>query len=238
MAPIYKRIILKITGEAFRNRGESRSYNQHAVERIANEIISAHNLGTEIGIVVGAGNIVRGREIKNIDEIDADEMGMAATLPNAFYLRGVLEKHGCETRVQTAFEIKSFAEIYIRRKSLRYLNEKKIIILAGGTGNPKCSTDFAAVLRAIELQAEAILKGTKVDGIYAEYPPSKTDKPIPEISYKELMKLEFAEILDNQAIGLTIDSRTKVPIHVFNIFTRGNLVALLSGEKIGSKIVP
>lgn len=238
MAPIYKRIILKISGEAFRNRGESRPFNQHAVERVGNEIILACKLGTEIGIVVGAGNIVRGREIKNIGEIEADEMGMTATLLNAFYLRGVLEKHGVEARVQSSFEIKNFAELYIRRKSLRYLNEKKVVILAGGTGNPKCSTDFAAALRAIELQAEAILKGTKVDGIYAKYPPSKSDKPIQEISYKELMRLEFTEILDNQAIGLMIDSKTKVPVHIFDIFTKGNLVALLSGEKIGSKIIP
>jgi uridylate kinase len=260
MEPIYKRIILKITGEAF-SRSE-RALNMHAAEKIADEIETAHKLGVQMGIVVGGGNIVRGRDLKNIDRVVADQMGMLATLINALYLQDILERRSIEAgtqvpteiaeslkhkelelrkiavRTQTAVEIKPFAEPFIRRKAIAHLERGIIIILACGTGNPFCSTDDAAILRALELKAEAILKGTKVNGLYKHFPPSKkTEKPIEEISLQEALKLKTQDILDNAALGRLIDAKVSIPIHIFNIVSeKGNLLKILRGEKIGSKI--
>lgn len=260
MEPIYKRVILKITGEAF-SRGE-RALNMHAAEKIADEIEAVHNLGVQMGIVVGGGNIVRGRDLKNIDRVVADQMGMLATLINALYLQEILERKSIEistqvstevaedleniekelkkiaVRTQTAIEIKPFAEPFIRRKAIAHLERGIIIILACGTGNPFCSTDDAAILRALELKAEAILKGTKVDGLYKHYPPRKTEKPIEEITLQEALKLKTQDILDNAALGRLIDARATIPIHIFNIILeKGNLKKIILGEKkIGSKI--
>jgi uridylate kinase len=263
--PIYKRIILKISGEAF-SRSE-RALNMHAAEKIADEIEAAHKLGVQMGVVVGGGNIVRGRDLKNIDRVVADQMGMLATLINALYLQDILERRSVEAsapqvpsevaekiteslkheelelrkiavRTQTAVEIKPFAEPFIRRKAIAHLGKGIIIILACGTGNPFCSTDDAAILRALELKAEAVLKGTKVGGLYKHYPPSKkTEKPIAEITLQEAINLKTQDILDNAALGRLIDAKVSIPIHIFNIVSeKGNLKKILFGEKIGSKI--
>lgn len=236
---IYRRIILKITGEALKRKNSTQTINMHAVEGLAEEIISAYTIPDrmmEIAVVIGGGNIVRGREHQNIDRVVADQMGMLATVINALDLQEVLEKRGVSTRTQTAIEIKPFAEPYIRRKAIAHLEQKRIVIIAGGTGNPFCSTDDAAILRALELKAEAILKGTKVDGLYRHYPPKRVEKPIEEITYREAMELKTQDILDHAAIGRLMDAKAKIPIHIFNIFEKGNLQKILLGEKIGSKI--
>ncbi len=236
MEPIYKRIILKITGEAF-HRNE-RALNQFARRELVNEIEAAYRLGTEIGIVLGGGNIARKRDFPDVEEATADKMGMLATVINSLFLQDGLEKRGIVVRTQTAIEMRQIAELSISRKAARHLEKKRIVILACGTGNPYFSTDTAAMLRAYELNADAILKCTKVDGLYDHDPvrEKKTAKLIPEISYDEAQKMDFKNIMDNAALGLVRDNAKKIPLHIFNIFKKDNLKKLLLGEKIGSKI--
>lgn len=236
--PIYKRIVLKLTGEAFSLAGHI--LNMHAAEKIADEIEAAYKLGVEIAIMVGGGNIMRGRDIKNIKRETADKMGMTATFINVLFLQDTLEKRNIEVRTQTAVEIRSFAELYISRRAERHLQKKRIVIFGYGSGLPRCSTDYAGMLKAYDIGAEALLKGTKVvDGLYDKDPRlNKNAKLIPEISYKDLAKLNFIDIIDHAAFGLVMDSPEKIPIHIFNILKKNNLKRVLLGEKIGSKIVP
>ncbi len=238
-APLYKRVILKITGEAF-SRNE-RSLNMHAAEKVADEIEAAYKLGLQIGVVVGGGNIARGRDLQNIDRASADHMGMLATVINAIFLQEILEKRNIITRTQTAIEMKALAEPYIPRRAIRHMEKRRIVILACGTGHPFCSTDYTAMLRAYELNAEAILKGTKVEGLYTHDPKleKKIAKLIPEISYQDALKSNVKDIMDNAAFGLVRDNARKIPLHIFNIIgekNKGNLKRILLGEKIGSKI--
>ncbi len=234
--PIYKRIILKITGEAFSRN--DRVLNQFARRDLVNEIEAAYKLGVEIGIVLGGGNIARGRDFPDMEKATADRMGMVATVLNALFLQDGLEKRGVNVRTQTAIEMRQIAELSISRKAIRHLEKKRIVIFACGTGNPYFSTDSAAILRAYELNADAILKGTKVDGLCTDDPRKKSAKPIliPETTYQEFQRAGFKDIMDNSALGLVNDNSRKIPLHIFNIFKKGNLVSLLLGEKIGSKI--
>ncbi|OHA13322.1 MAG: hypothetical protein A2909_00370, partial [Candidatus Tagabacteria bacterium RIFCSPLOWO2_01_FULL_39_11] len=238
-SPIYKRVILKISGEALKLKqsfiniedaelsiSKQSFVSAKAAEFIAEEIKPVLGLGVQIGIVVGGGNVVRGCELEKqgFSRDVADNMGMTATIINAQALQDVLErKYGIVTRVQSAVEIKRFVEPYIPRRALRHFEKNRVVILAGGTGNDYCTTDNAAVTRAYELRADAVLKGTKVNGLYDKDPVYyKTAKLIPKISYQEFLKAGFSGIIDNQAIGIIIDAKEKIPIHIFNIFTKGN----------------
>ncbi len=233
--PIYKRIILKITGEAF--AGGERPINMHSTKKIADEIEAIHKLDVQMGIVVGGGNIARGRDLLSIGRAPADYIGMSATVGNALFLQATLEKRGISARTQTAIEMKEFAEPFIYRKAIRHMEKGRIIILACGTGHPYCSTDYTAMLRAYELNADALLKGTKVNGLYTDDPrKKKSAKFISEISYQDAMKSNIKDIMDNAAFGLVLDNPKKIPLHIFNIFEKNNLLKILQGEKIGSKI--
>jgi uridylate kinase len=235
MKPIYKRIILKITGEAF-HRNE-RSINQFARRDLIDEIEEAYRLGVEIGIVLGGGNIVRGRDLSDVEREIADKMGMLATVINALFLQDGLEKRNIAVRTQTAIEMREIAEPLISRRASRHMEKGRIVILACGTGHSHCTTDYAAMLRAYELNAEALFKGTKVDGLFTGDPKNKDAKLIMEISYQEAQKSDFKDILDNAAFGLVNDNLRKIPLHIFNILKpKRNLVRLLLNEKIGTKI--
>ncbi|PIU99526.1 MAG: UMP kinase [Candidatus Tagabacteria bacterium CG_4_10_14_0_2_um_filter_40_13] len=232
---IYKRIILKITGEAF--SGGEHPVNMHSTKKIADEIGAVHKLGVQMGIVVGGGNIARGRDLLSIDRAPADYIGMSATVTNALFLQAMLEKRGISARTQTAIEMREFAEPFIYRKAIRHMEKGRIVILACGTGHSYCSTDYAAMLRAYELNAEALLKGTKVDGLYTDDPrKKKSAKLISEISYQDAIKSNVKDIMDNAAFGLALDNPKKIPLHIFNIFEKNNLLKIIQGEKIGSKI--
>ncbi len=233
--PIYKRIILKITGEAF--AGGERPINMHSTKKLSDEIEAIHKLGVQMGIVVGGGNIARGRDLLSIDRAPADYIGMSATVANALFLQATLEKRGISARTQTAIEMKEFAEPFIYRRAIRHMEKNRIVILACGTGHPFCSTDYTAMLRAYELNADALLKGTKVNGLYTDDPQKKKSaKFISEISYQDALKSNVKDIMDNAAFGLALDNPKKIPLHIFNIFEKGNLLRVLLGEKIGSKI--
>lgn len=233
--PIYKRIILKITGEAF--SGNECPIKRHAVEKIADEIEALHKLGIQMGIVIGAGNIIRGRDFQDLnDDGTIDYAGMMATVPNILVLQKILEKRNVTVRTQTAIRMEEVAEPCILRKAIRHLEKGRVVIFGCGTGNSKSTTDSAAMLRAYELNADALLKGTKVDGLYTDDPKKKSAKFIPEITYREALKSNFKDIMDNAALGLALDNSRKIPIHIFNIFKKGNLLKVIQGQKIGSKI--
>lgn len=233
--PIYKRIILKITGEAFLRNNIV--LNQLAKQDLADEIETAFKLGVEMGIVLGGGNIARGRDLPDVDRDIADYMGMTATIINALFLQDALEKKNITVRTQSSIEMKPLAELYIPRRAIRHLEKGRIVILACGTGHPRCSTDYTAMLRAYELKADAMLKGTKVDGLFNEDPKlNRNAKLIPETTYQKAQKSNLKNILDNAALGLVRDNPEKIPLHIFNIFQKGNLEKLFLGKKIGSKI--
>ncbi len=233
---IYNRVIIKLTGESFAGEGEAVSLD--AVSSVAEELTKAHALGVGFGVVVGGGNVVRGAAFSKdgrIDRVMADHMGMMATVINALALSSLLRERGVATRVQTAIEIKAVAEPAIRDRAVRHLEKGRVVIFSCGTGNPHFSTDTAAVLRASEIHADAIIKATKVEGIYTE-DPAQNEKAelIPEITYDEAFhrRLKF---MDAAAIGFAMENYPK-PIHVVNIFKKGNLERVLKGEKIGSKV--
>jgi len=234
--PSYKRIILKLTGEAFSGTGELLDIG--AVEFIAREIKAAHALGVEIAVVVGGGNIVRGATLAKsgrVERITADQMGMLATTINALLLGSLLEELGVPTRVQTAIEMKQIAEPFIRKRAIKHLSLGRVVIFSCGTGNPHFSTDSAAVLRASEIKADAILKGTKVEGIYTDDPlKNKQARLIPTISYDEAFQKRL-RFMDASAIGFAMENYPR-PLHVFNIFTKGNLARVVEGDPVGSVI--
>ncbi|MGA1843586.1 MAG: UMP kinase [bacterium] len=233
--PVYKRILLKLSGEAL--QGE-RGYgiDSKTVLSIAEEITEIRDLGVEIAIVMGGGNIYRGSsgEISCVEKTSADYMGMLATVINGLALQGALEKFGAFTRVLTAIEMPRVAEPYIRRRAIRHMEKGRIVILAGGTGNPYFTTDTAASLRAIEIAAEAILKATKVDGIYSSDPMKDKDaQKIEELTYMEVIRRRL-QVMDNTAITLCMENM--IPIVVFNFMKKGNLKRIIYGEPIGSYI--
>lgn len=235
MKPLYKRFILKLSGEAL--QGESKfGINSQAIISIAKEIKEVWQLGCEIGVVLGAGNIYRGntRDKTIIDPVTADYMGMLATVINGLALQNTLEKLGLETRLQSAFDMKQFCELYVRRRAIRHLEKKRIVIFAGGTGNPYFTTDTAAALKAIEIGADIILKATKVDGIYSADPKlDPTAKKYRVLSYMDVLQKRL-KIMDSSAISLCMENH--IPIVVFNLFKKGNLKKIVLGKGIKTTV--
>jgi uridylate kinase len=232
---IFKRILLKLSGEALA-AGQGFGVDTARVHEIAEELAEVRELEIQIAIVVGGGNFFRGvaEQAKEMDRVSADHMGMLATVINALALQDALEKHGVHTRVQSAIEMNQVAEPFIRRRAIRHLEKGRIVIFAGGTGNPYFSTDTAASLRAMEIKADAILKATKVDGIYDADPMVvKNAKKFVEISYMDVLK-QGLRVMDLTAISLCKDNN--LPIVVFNLNARGNIKKVVTGEKIGSLV--
>jgi uridylate kinase len=231
----YKRILFKVSGEAMMG-DQAYGVDPATVEFIAKEIKDAVSMGVEIAIVIGGGNIFRGVEasIKGIERTSADYMGMLATVINALALQNYLEKYNIPTRVQSAIEMKELAEPYIRRKAMRHLEKGRIVIFAAGTGNPYFTTDTAASLRAMEIDAEVILKATKVDGIYSSDPMiDPTAKKYDTLTYIDVLKKGLA-IMDSTAISLCMDNN--LPIVVFNLRGKGNIRKIIEGKKIGTLV--
>jgi len=238
MKPKYKRIILKLSGEALQSKSANgENIDVDIVNSIASQVKDIKLFGTEVGIVIGGGNIVRGGEFyqkQGIDRSTADYMGMLATVINGMALQAAFEKHGMHTRLQTAIHMEEIAEPYIRRRALRHLEKDRVVIFAAGTGNPYFTTDTAAVLRAVELGADAILKATKVDGVYSSDPvKNKSAKKFESLTYMDVLKKEL-KVMDLTAISLCKDN--KLPIVVFNLFKPGNIKRVVLGEKIGTVI--
>ena len=232
---VYKRILLKLSGEALLGK-QSSGVDPEVANYIATEIKSLADLNVQIGIVVGGGNIFRGLEAssKGMDRTTADYMGMLATVINSLAMQDSLEKLGTPTRVMTAIEMRSVAEPYMRRKAIRHLEKKRVIIIAAGTGNPFFTTDTAAGLRAIEIGAEVLLKATRVDGVYTSDPEKDPNaKRIGSIGYQEVVEKQL-RIMDLTAISLCMDN--KMPIIVFNLFGENAIRRIVSGENIGTKI--
>jgi uridylate kinase len=234
--PIYKKILLKLSGEALMG-DQSYGIDPATVQFMAAEIKKVYDMGLQISVVIGGGNIFRGVEasVKGMERASADYMGMLATVINALALQNSLEKLGLETRVQSAIEMRELAESYIRRKAVRHLEKGRIVIFAAGTGNPYFTTDTAAALRAMEIGAEVILKGTKVDGVYTADPAKDpAAKKYDVISYFDVIKQDL-KVMDSTAITLCMDNN--LPIVVFDIKKTDNIRKLLLGQKIGTTVV-
>jgi uridylate kinase len=233
--PHYKRILLKISGEFLAGDGDY-GIDPPVIQQIAREIKEVKNLGVEVAIVIGGGNIFRGMAAssKGMDRASADYMGMLATVLNGLALQDALEKIGVFTRVQTAIEMREVAEPYIRRKAIRHLEKGRVVIFAAGTGNPFFTTDTTASLRAMEIGAEVILKATKVDGIYEADPMiDKKAKKFEELTYLDVLKKQL-KVMDATAISLCMDHG--ISIIVFNLKRKGNIKRVVLGEKVGTKV--
>jgi len=235
MAPVFKRILLKLSGEALAgNKGFG--VETERIHAIAAELGEVQQLGVQIAIVVGGGNFFRGvaDQARHMDRVSADHMGMLATVINALALQDALEKAGVYTRVMSAIEMNQVAEPFIRRRAIRHLEKERVVIFAAGTGSPYFSTDSAASLRAMEIKADAILKGTKVDGIYDADPVLVKDaKMFDQISYLDILK-KGLKVMDSTAISLCKDNN--LPIVVFNLNKPGNIKRVVTGEKVGSLV--
>jgi uridylate kinase len=231
--PVYSRVLLKLSGEAL--MGEQQFGIDPAVAtRIARDIGEIQQLGVQTGVVIGGGNLFRGlaASAKGMDRATADYMGMLATVINALALQDALEHCNVMTRVATAIEMRAVAEPFIRRRAVRHLEKGRVVVFAAGTGNPYFTTDTAAALRAMEMKADVILKGTKVDGIYTADPMvDKTATKFQEISYLKVLE-QGLKVMDATAISLCMDNR--LPIVVFNLRTAGNLKRVIMGEPIGT----
>jgi uridylate kinase len=229
MALVYTRALLKLSGEALAgDKGSGLDF--HAVEAFAEEVKAVHALGVHLSLVVGGGNIIRGATAsrEGLDRVSADYMGMLATVINALALQDVLEKIGVDTRVMTAVRMESVAEPYIRRRAIRHLEKRRLVIFAAGTGNPFFSTDTAGVLRALEIEAQVILKATNVDGIYTGDPKQDpTATFIRELTYQEAIVKNYA-VMDANAFGLC--KANQLPIVVFNINRPGAIRRVLEGD--------
>lgn len=232
--PRYKRIILKLSGEALAGK-QGYGIDHEMVMAIASEVKEVKKENVEVGIVVGGGNIWRGvvGSSKGMDRATADYMGMLATVINALALQDALEKQGVDTRVLTAIEMKEVAEPYIRRRAIRHLEKGRVVIFAGGTGNPYFTTDTAAALRAAEIEAEVILMAKKdVDGVYDSDPRLNPDaKRFTQLEYLDVLNKGLA-VMDSTATSLCMEN--KIPIIVFNISERGNILRTVMGDKIGT----
>lgn len=231
----WKRVLLKLSGEAFAG-GQHFGIDLPTVTRIANEVKDAHDAGVEIAIIIGGGNIMRGGEASKagIDRATGDYMGMLATVINALALQNALEKVGVLTRVQTAIEMAAVAEPFIRRRAMRHLEKGRIVILAAGTGNPYFSTDTAAVLRALEIQAEAVFKATNVDGVYDRDPRKFPDATkFDQVDFMDAIQRGLG-VMDLTAF--TLCRENNLPIIVFNVNTPGVIKAAAHGEPVGTFI--
>ncbi len=231
--PKYKRILLKLSGEAL--MGDA-GYGIHpeAVATVADEIREIHAMGVSVAVVVGGGNIFRGIQAdeKGLDRVTADHMGMLATVINGLALQDALEKKGVPTRLQTAIGMQALAEPFIRRRAIRHLEKGRVVIFAAGTGNPYFTTDSAASLRAIEIKAELLLKATKVDGVYSADPKKDPGaEKYSSLNYMQALE-KGLRIMDATAISLCMENA--IPIRVFNLFQPGNIRRIVEGEAIGS----
>jgi uridylate kinase len=231
----YNRILLKLSGGILAGE-QGFGIDPKTLNRISDEIVEVYNLGVQIAIVVGGGNILRGTQSSHlgIDRVTADYMGMLATILNALALQSLIERRGVQTRVMSAITVSQVAEPYIRRRAIRHLEKGRIVIFAGGTGNPYFSTDSAAALRASEIGADVILKGTRVDGVYTEDPEKnpKAEK-INRLTYYDFLVNDY-KVLDTSAIDIA--RQTSIPIIVFNITREGELLKVLKEEGVGTYI--
>ncbi len=231
--PVYKIIVLKISGEALQGKNGS-GIDFDALKSIAQQLKDVYALGIKIAVVIGGGNIFRGEIAakEGMDRSTADYMGMLATVINGLALQDVLEQMGVPTRVQSAITMRALAESYIRRRAIRHLDKKRIVIFVCGTGNPYFTTDTTAALRAMEIGAEAVLKGTKVDGVYSSDPlKDKTAKKFSKLKYIDVIN-KGLKVMDATAITLCMEK--KMPIIVFDLFKKGNIKKLVLGDKIGT----
>tara|TARA_B100000214_G_scaffold133442_1_gene94894 strand:+ start:420 stop:1136 length:717 start_codon:yes stop_codon:yes gene_type:complete len=233
--PIYSRVLLKLSGEILAGK-DGFGIDLEKANLLAQEVKSIHELGVGIGLIIGAGNIIRGVQAANhgMERVTGDYLGMLATIINAVSLQDALEQEGCETRTLSAINITQIAEPYIRRRAIRHLEKGRIVIVAGGTGNPFFTTDSAAALRAKELNAEIVIKGTKVDGVYNEDPKTiSTAIKYENISYDKVLT-DNLRVMDLTAI--TLCKENNIPIQVFDILKLGNLKQLILGAKIGTLV--
>lgn len=234
--PKYKRILLKLSGEAMRGKREY-GIDPEFISYLASEIAEAHKLGVQIAIVTGGGNIFRGVAGRKagLDEATAHYMGMLATIFNAMALQDALERKGIITRLQTAIEMKQISEMFIRKKAIRHMEKGRVVVLGGGTGLPFITTDTTAAMRGLELGCDAVFKGTKVDGVYSDDPEKNTRaKKFDSLPFKEAFKNEKINVIDKAAIELCM--RNNLHIVVFNIYKKGALKKALLGEKVGTVI--
>jgi uridylate kinase len=235
LAPKYKRILLKLSGEALAGP-QGVGINTTTIKQIAQDVALAHRAGVEIGLVIGGGNIHRGvaASAEGMDRASADYMGMLATMINALALQDALEKQNVPTRVQSAIAMAEIAEPYIRRRAIRHLEKGRIVIFGAGTGNPYFTTDTAASLRAMEINAQVLMKATKVDGIYDKDPKKYSDaKKYESINYLDVLS-KGLEVMDSTAISLCMDN--KLPILTFDLMTEGNILKAVQGKGIGTLV--
>lgn len=233
--PVYKRILLKLSGEALAGN-QGNGINTTILKQIAQDVKVAHETGVQIGLVIGGGNIFRGiaASAQGMDRASSDYMGMLATCINALALQDALEKENVPTRVQTAIEMAEIAEPYIRRRAIRHLEKNRIVIFGAGTGNPYFTTDTAAALRAMEINAQVLMKATKVDGFYDKDPVKYSDaKKYDKISYIDVLK-QGLQVMDSTAISLCMDN--KLPIMTFDLSKPGNILKAILGESIGTLV--
>ena len=233
---VYKRVLLKLSGESLAEQDGGFGIDVEAIKNLAKEVLDGKNLGVEMAIVIGGGNIFRGATASNLgmERVTGDYMGMLATIINALALQHALEDVGVQTRVQTAIEIPQVAETYIRRRAIRHLEKGRVVIFAAGTGNPYFTTDTAASLRAVEIGADVIFKATKVDGIYSA-DPMEDDSAVKfsQLSYLEILK-KGLQVMDSTSVSLCMDN--KLPMIIFNVREKNSIKKVLMGEKIGTLV--
>ena len=232
----YKRIMLKLGGEALCGEG-GYGIDPSSVATVCEEVRRVKNLGVDVGLVIGGGNIWRGQSsmARGMERATADYMGMLATVINALAVQDSLERMGVVTRVQTAFEMRAVAEPYIRRRALRHMDKGRVVMFAGGTGNPFFTTDTAAALRAVEIDAQLLVKATKVEGIYDMNPKHHPEaKRFAELSYLDTLNLHLEQIMDSTALTICMDN--KLPIIVLNLWKKGSIEKALRGEDVGTLV--
>jgi uridylate kinase len=231
----YRRVVLKLSGEALAGE-QGFGISPKVVDRLTDEIQSLHAIGADVGVVIGGGNILRGTQAsaEGMDRVSADYMGMLATIINALAMQDLLERKRVDTRVLTAIRMEAVAEPYIRRRALRHLEKRRVVIFAGGTGNPYFSTDTAAVLRAVEIHADVLIKATKVEGIYTADPNRDPSAEfIPELTFHDVLTRDL-KVMDAAAVSLCRENH--LPIVVLNIHERGAVAAALRGERRGTLV--
>lgn len=231
----YRRVLLKLSGEVLAGEREG-GIDYEAINAIADQLVEVHKV-VELAVVIGGGNIFRGLEASRhgVERVTADYAGMLGTIINSLVLQSALETRGVQTRVQTAFEVRSIAEPYIRRRAIRHLEKGRVVIFSGGTGRPYFSTDTAAALCATEIKADVLLKATKVDGIFTADPEHHKDAEfIHEITYQEILERDL-RVMDATAVSMSKENR--IPIIVFNINRPGNLLRVVRGENVGTRVM-
>ncbi len=234
--PQYKRVLLKLSGEVLANRESGHCIDAGVISVMARRVKAVRDMGVEVGIVLGGGNIFRGvtGEANGIDRTSGDYMGMLSTIINGLALQNALERVGLQTRVQTAIAMQKVAEPFILRRALRHLEKGRVVIFAGGTGNPYFSTDTAAALRASEIGADLLMKATKVDGIYSEDPEKNPDaERYSEISYRDALRRSL-KVMDSAAFALCMEN--DIPIVVFDFFEEGSMQHVIMGKKVGTLV--